>query len=241
MQVNNQKLGQQFEEEGFAIFPGVYGPAEIQLLNSVIDDYIAKQVPLNTQPDLFAIRNLLGEIPGLAGPLFNEKFRNLIEANFGKNYFCVKGIYFDKPPLSNWLVSWHQDLMISVDARQEISGFGPWSEKKGIKAVQPTRNFLENIVTARIHLDDCDVSNGALKVVPGSHRMGILQTEEIRMLDKKVAVCEVPGGGVHLMKPLLLHSSSKSEAKKHRRVIHLEFASQELPGGLKWKERRSWS
>ena len=36
------------------------------------------------------------------------------------------------------------------------------------------------------------------------------------------------------MRPLLLHASSPSKVPGHRRVIHLDFASSPLPGGLYW-------
>jgi hypothetical protein len=38
------------------------------------------------------------------------------------------------------------------------------------------------------------------------------------------------------MRPLLLHASSPAQRPGHRRVIHLEFAAGELPGGLEWHE-----
>ena len=38
------------------------------------------------------------------------------------------------------------------------------------------------------------------------------------------------------MKPLLLHSSRRTENQKNRRVIHIEFTDKQLPAGLKWKE-----
>jgi ectoine hydroxylase-related dioxygenase (phytanoyl-CoA dioxygenase family) len=81
----------------------------------------------------------------------------------------VKSIYFDKPETSNWYVAYHQDLTISVDKKLELPDFGPWTTKQNQFAVQPPLNILENIYTIRIHLDDTDENNGALKVVPKSH------------------------------------------------------------------------
>lgn len=84
-----------------------------------------------------------------------------------------KSIYFDKPEHSSWFVAWHQDLTISVDKKIDLDGFGPWTSKQDQFAVQPPLAFLENIFTVRIHLDDTDEHNGALRVIPGSHRKGI--------------------------------------------------------------------
>ena len=50
-------------------------------------------------------------------------------------------------------------------------------------------------------------------------------------------VCTVPRGGALLMRPLLIHASSACMAPKPRRVIHLEFAGESLPGGLEWYDR----
>ncbi|UZJ63879.1 phytanoyl-CoA dioxygenase family protein [Sphingobacterium sp. KU25419] len=65
------------------------------------------------------------------------------------------------------------DLTISVDKKLEIENFGPWTTKQNQYAVQPTIDLLENMMTIRIHLDDTDEHNGALKVIPKSHSKGI--------------------------------------------------------------------
>jgi len=40
--------------------------------------------------------------------------------------------------------------------------------------------------------------------------------------------------GIMLMRPLLLHASSKSRMGEHRRVIHIEYVACDLPAGLSW-------
>lgn len=104
--------------------------------------------------------------------------------------------------------------------------------------VQPPARVLERMLTVRLHLDDCDETNGPLLVLPGSHRGGRLAASEIqrqRTLTPSVA-CPVPGGGALLMRPLLLHASSASQSPRHRRVIHLEYAAEPLPAGLQWHQ-----
>jgi len=39
------------------------------------------------------------------------------------------------------------------------------------------------------------------------------------------------------MRPLILHASSCAQEASARRVLHIEFASEELPGGLDWFDR----
>ena len=89
-----------------------------------------------------------------------------------------------------------------------------------------------------VHLDDCDTDNGPLRVLRGSHRHGRLNDDQIEQLKRTSdeVTCLVPAGGALLMRPLLLHASSPAKIPRHRRVIHLEYAAQPLPGPLRWFE-----
>ncbi len=151
----------------------------------------------------------------------------------------VQCALFVKSMENNWLVSLHQDLSIPVAERVESPGCQGWSEKEGELFVQPPVSVLNTVLALRLHLDDCNERNGALRVVPGSHRLGRLTTAEaIRAKDEHGEVCvEVPRGGVMLMKPLLLHASSKVSVDGVRRVLHFVFGPAELPGALQWPPR----
>jgi ectoine hydroxylase-related dioxygenase (phytanoyl-CoA dioxygenase family) len=97
---------------------------------------------------------------------------------------------------------------------------------------------LKGTITVRIHLDDADETNGALKVIPGTQNKK-LSDDEIKLIAQNSVpvVCNVEACGIHLMRPLLLHASSKASSQKHRRVLHLEFCSIELGGGMEWGEK----
>jgi hypothetical protein len=143
----------------------------------------------------------------------------------------VQAIYFDKTPAANWLVAWHQDLTIAVRARIDVPGFGPWSVKDGVHHVQAPVEILENMLTVRLHLDNCDERNGALWVLPGTHLFGRLSTERVTELTngQDGYLCRACAGDALLMRPLLLHRSRRSYSQRHRRVLHIEYASAELP------------
>ena len=151
----------------------------------------------------------------------------------------VQCTLFIKSIENNWLVSLHQDLSIPVAERVNSLGCQGWSEKEGELFVQPPVSVLESMLALRLHLDDCNERNGAVRVVPGSHRLGRLTTAEaIREKEERGEVCvEVPRGGAMLMKPLLLHASSKVSMDCMRRVLHFVFAPAELPGALRWPPR----
>ncbi len=150
----------------------------------------------------------------------------------------VRSILFDKTADENWPVAWHQDLTITVSEEHEIAGYGPWSHKDGAPHVQPPTSLLQNMVTIRLHLDDTPESNGALRVIPGSHKRGRICPDDIAALSKEHSVvCECMSGDAVLMSPLLLHSSLRSAAPARRRVIHFEYAcAADLDPILQWFE-----
>ncbi|WP_343659443.1 phytanoyl-CoA dioxygenase family protein [Chryseobacterium sp.] len=224
-------------EYGFAVINNVFSKQELEEINTVLQSIDTSKENFRKSEDLFAIRQFLKEVSEIKDLIFNENIRKVVKEIFGEKYFVVKSIYFDKPETSNWYVAYHQDLTISVDKKLELPGFGPWTTKQNQFAVQPPVNVLENIYTIRIHLDDTDENNGALKVVPKSHAKGIYRPETIDWAVETEEICRVEKGGIMLMKPLTLHGSNRTTNGKKRRVIHIEFSDTELPEVLQWSER----
>lgn len=226
----------EINQKGFSIINSIYSQEEIELIGKFIDSQDSSNPTFRKSEDLFAIRQFLKELPEIKALIFNEKLKSVIDLLFGEDYFIVKSIYFDKPEKSNWFVSYHQDLTISVDKKENIEGFGPWTSKHNQFAVQPPLEILENIFTIRIHLDDTDENNGALKVVDESHSKKIYRPETIDWNIEKESFCSVKSGGIMIMKPLLLHGSNRTSNHKRRRVIHIEFSSKTLPAPINWSE-----
>jgi ectoine hydroxylase-related dioxygenase (phytanoyl-CoA dioxygenase family) len=227
----------EIETNGFTIINNVYADAEVSSLLAAIENADASGETFRKSADLFAIRRFLQEVPTTLPLLLNENLKQIITSLFGIDYLIVKSIYFDKPGTSNWFVAYHQDLTISVDQRSDIKGFGPWTVKQNQFAVQPPLPTLENIYTIRIHLDETNQDNGALKVIPQSHAKQIYRPETINRETETEITCIVNKGGIMIMKPLLLHSSGRTVNNSRRRVIHIEFSSAQLPKPLQWAEK----
>ena len=236
-QINFQEHKFQIREFGFTTINEIYSVEEIQNIIVKIENADKTNETFRKSKDLFAIRQFLKEIPETHKLIFNDKLKSIINQIFGENYFVVKSIYFDKPETSNCYVAYHQDLTISVDKKLELENFGPWTTKQNQFAVQPPLNILENIFTIRIHLDETNSENGALKVIDKSHSKGIYRPENIDWENENETICDVEKGGIMIMKPLLLHGSNRTTNNKKRRVIHIEFSNQELPQELNWSER----
>jgi predicted DNA-binding transcriptional regulator YafY len=222
------------EHKGFALLRHVYRKKEVNEMKLLIHHYFLRHPDMES----YAIRNLLEEIPELVEFIFNSNLKNILK-RFDSNLFLTKAIYFDKSPESNWYVTWHQDTTINVKVKIEVDGFSGWTKKENFYSVKPPEDFLKKTLTVRIHLDDTDETNGALKVMPGSHNKR-LSNEEAQLISQNGIpfICEIEAAGIHLMRPLLLHASSKATSQKHRRVVHLEFNSLELPHNLVWCEKQ---
>ena len=182
-------------------------------------------------------RGLLAH-PAVSSVALCPDIMSLMSRHLGRQGRPVKAILFDKTQDTNWLVPWHQDLTIAVQARHDIDGYGPWAMKDGIPHVQPPASVLEQMLTIRIHLDDCDESNGALRVLSRTHRDGRLDADAIRDWRgrAKESICRLSAGDALLMRPLLLHASSRSTSDRQRRVLHIDYTIADLPAPLQWSE-----
>ena len=223
------------DKHGFVIVEDVLASKEaVDLLLAL--EQIGDTGSVRKRGGIFAVRNLLDVSPEVAELAVSDTIRRLVEPVLGARFFPVRGILFDKIPDANWKFPWHQDVTIAVRERVEANGFGPWSMKVDTLHVQPPASILEEMLTVRLHLDNCGEENGALRVLPGSHKRGKIPEHEISGLRETLPeeVCAVGLGGALLMRPLLLHASSPSRAPGHRRVVHLDFAAVNLPAGLRW-------
>ncbi|HEX2207893.1 MAG TPA: phytanoyl-CoA dioxygenase family protein [Longimicrobium sp.] len=224
--------------DGFAIVPDVAAPAEIDALLHALAG-VDGPAAIARRGSVHAVRDLLQAVPRVQTLARSPAVRGLVEPVLGAECFVVRGILFDKTPEANWKVAWHQDLTIAVREPRQAPGFGPWSEKAGIPHVQPPAEVLERMLTVRVHLDACGPENGPVQVIPASHLAGRLAPEQVDAWRERATpvVCTSPRGGALVMRPLILHASSPSTVPAHRRVVHLEFASGDLPHGLEWHGR----
>ena len=223
-------------QAGHSVIANMYSNKEVNQICTCLANAEQNSSSFLRTKALFAIRQLLKNVPALSGLLFNEKMKALLVSLSDSELFFTKAIYFDKPSESNWFVGYHQDLSVSVDQKADAEGYINWTFKKGQRGVQPPINIFQDTVTIRIHLDDTDKDNGALKVIPRSHLKGIVRSESKDWNIDDEVVCDVKRGGGMLMKPLTLHASSRTTNGERRRVIHLEFNTQELAEPLKWLE-----
>jgi hypothetical protein len=222
MDEGRSRLQESFSVRGYGVLPRFLAGHEIDALES----------DLATDTGRLAGGRALLELPWC----LNLARRIHSDPRLSSVWHGASCTYFEKSPARNWLVALHQDLSIPVAERTEALGYSGWSDKDGRLFVQPPLDVLELSVAVRVHLDASDEVTGALKVVPRSHALGRLRPQEAfaaRGMHGERSVV-VPRGGLMLMRPLLLHASSKVTGNGRRRVLHFLFSPSHLPSGVRW-------
>jgi ectoine hydroxylase-related dioxygenase (phytanoyl-CoA dioxygenase family) len=224
---------EQFEREGFVMTPSLLSSDEIAHLISLVEDNVSSDRKRG------GVRDIMHRVPELRAVADNAKVRELVEQVLGSRAFVVRTTLFAKTGGANWKVPWHQDVTIAIKERRDIAGYGPWSIKEDVTHVQPPVEVLERMVTVRVHLDDCPASNGALRIMPGTHKLGKLNQNHVEehIHEPRAVYCEARSGEALIMRPLLLHASSAAAFPGHRRILHFDYAASSLSEGLEWHMR----
>jgi ectoine hydroxylase-related dioxygenase (phytanoyl-CoA dioxygenase family) len=202
----------------------------------VSEEYRALLLPLTT-PDTvagavhhraggaFAARGLLRKVPELGRQLEACGVNAIATAALGDRAVPIDATFFDKHARANWTVPGHQDRILAVAGTTERKH----RTRDGITYAELDAETLAGLVALRVHFDASDGDTGALCVVPGSHRNGVLSSSQIlaEPLERYVP-CTAAAGDVLVLRPLLLHRSSPSRGEGRRRVLHVVYATHEL-------------
>lgn len=207
------------EKDGFAIIPAVLSNSEV--------DQLSESVKVSgPRRGRAGMRHILS-FSSVANLARQPNIIDLARSALGTEALPFRATLFDKSPSSNWLVVWHQDTALPLRECREVPGWGPWSTKDGIAYAHAPTEALSQVLALRIHLDHSTALNGPLRVLPATHRLGVLDDEQVHQLATQITAveCPVPAGGILAMRPLLIHSSSKSRSEADRRVLHIEYAA----------------
>lgn len=215
------------EEDGLAFADIVLSPSQC--------DHIASSLPSASGAGRASVRNLISH-PTVVRILHHERLGSYLWSVVGRDLVAVRATLFDKTSDANWRVQWHQDRAIAVRERLQVKGYGPWSTKLGTVQVEPPAEVLSQMIIVRVHLDQCGSDRVPLCVLPGSHRAGKLNPEQIAEVVAATPVEELTAsqGSLLLMRPLLVHSSPPARVPGHRRVLHIELAPQASISPLQW-------
>lgn len=227
----------EIERDGFTVVANVLNANEVAHWIGELDSLFAtdKAAIKNRKGAVYAARNILSSLPEYCEIRRFSHLNELLVKTLGTKYGLVRGLYFDKHPDRTWSLPWHKDLTIAVKNNSlPTLQFTKPTTKSGVAHVEAPESVLQQMLTLRIHLDPVTEENGPLEVAVGSHANG-KQPDSVHTV-KKILVA---AGDVLAMRPMLSHASGSSDpgTKMHRRVLHLEFASnRELPDGYQWHQ-----
>ena len=129
----------------------------------------------------------------------------------GETAIPYKATLFDKSPARNWLVAWHQDTALPLCERFEVPEWGPWSIKAAVTYALAPASALAQVVALRLHLDDSRADNGPLRVLPGTHTLGLLTESDIARLTTEVPPWTAP------LRPVASWSCARSSSTRRPR------------------------
>jgi ectoine hydroxylase-related dioxygenase (phytanoyl-CoA dioxygenase family) len=155
-----------------------------------------------------------------------DRLTRLAREWLGSAAIPFRATLFEKSGSTNWLIPWHQDTALPLAEKFDVADWGPWSEKAGVIYAHAPAWALSRVIALRIHLDPSSTDNGPLRVIPRSHKAGVLNDQRVMefVSAHDHVECCVPMGGVIAMRPLLIHASSKAQSEKSRRVLHIEYS-----------------
>lgn len=216
-----------FERDGAWRFERQLTAPDVEPLRLLADSRIGNRpgVRLTDEPRMTALLGPDGPVGAIGASLTSPVARP------------VRAVLFDKTAEANWVVAWHQDRTIAVRERVEVEGFGPWSNKDGTLHVAPPFDVLARMVTLRVHLDPVDETNAPLRVALGSHANGRVGADQAAAVAAEAcqAICLAEVGDIWAYRTPIIHASDRSLTPRHRRVLQVDYADFDLPGGLVWQ------
>ena len=218
----------QYREEGYLVFEGLIQGERLACYKRVFDELVAQGRELTEQIPHWSFEKdergeprvgLLHKVQGVC--VVDDRVLELarepaildrVEVLIGRNLDVFGTKFFPKLPDGGTSTDWHQDNYY----------FGTDTDR---------------IVSCGIYLEDSDVENGCLRVVPGSHRMGeiVEHRSEVNRhgswtkVDEAEAVdLVVPAGTVVLFSANLLHGAYDNHSDRTRYSTAWHYMPEEL-------------
>jgi ectoine hydroxylase-related dioxygenase (phytanoyl-CoA dioxygenase family) len=212
----------QFSRDGYAIFEKALSGPLLDLLRDQCAAFVAREdarmdtagvdsLGLSHRGRRYFANECQREQPALRTMLFSPLMADVCRATLGDNAYFFFDQYVVKGPEQGMAFSWHQD------SGYVVGNGGP-------------ANHLPYL-TCWCTLDDATVENGTVRVIPGSHREGILpHARDAGTRDLGVAVAqegvavEVPAGSIVAFSSLLLHATGANLSDASRRVYLAQYS-----------------
>ncbi|MEL6369527.1 MAG: phytanoyl-CoA dioxygenase family protein [Pseudomonadota bacterium] len=153
---------------------------------------------------------------------------------------AVRLVEFRKSAQRNWSLGWHQDRVIAVRNKCDVTGFRNWSVKAGVQHVEPPIGLFDQMLFARLHLSDVSRDDGCMEIALGSHRLGRVDAIDAERAAAKLPIerCAAKAGDVLIANALTLHRSCVNRDLVHDiRALRVDYGAEgQLPRPLSWAQ-----
>jgi ectoine hydroxylase-related dioxygenase (phytanoyl-CoA dioxygenase family) len=231
-----------WDENGFLIREGVFDKDDLEILRAALEELQGKATAAEGDSDryifsLFGGEGAIRQVQQIAEPheasgafmtlSRDPRILDVVEGIIGPNILLYYSMLMMKPPSGGAAAPWHQDMSFFV-------------------------HDSARLVAAQVYLDDATLENGCVRVVPGSHKRGLLNHFEgdrftgvvqgdTTAFDEAQVSVTVPAGSIALWHGLTLHSSLPNNSGRPRRAVVFEYkdpASRILTGSFAKTEVR---
>ena len=225
MKLNPQQI-QEFDEQGFLFFPGLFRPDEVKVLVEEVPRLYAQQRPENVrEKGSDAVRT------NFAAHMYSAPFARLarhprmvapIVQLFGEDVYMHQFKINGKMAFDGDVWQWHQD-------------YGTWKNDDQMPEARA--------MNVAIFLDEVNEFNGPLMFIPGSHKRGVLQAqhdvsttsyplwtidhETISNLVERggLVAPKGPAGSMILFHSCLVHASTSNLSPWNRVSVYLSLCA----------------
>lgn len=204
-----------YNEQGYLKGIRIFSEEEIGGHREYFDRLLDRQ--LRDGGDSYSLRRLVRYSQPIWDIAVHPLILDYVEDLIGPNIVAWGTQYFCKLPGDGKPVSWHQD-----------ASYWPFT---------PART-----VTLWLAVDDSDRENGAMQVIPGTHRLGPLEfdlsgAEENSVLPQKVkgaeqygqpVTLELKAGEISLHADMLVHGSEPNRSTRRRCGLTIRYAATDV-------------
>ena len=226
-----------WQENGYLVMEGVLSAAEVEGLRRAADALAAGAKGLTESTDRFKLDVFISStktLQQIAQPhdldeewitlAKDPRILDVVEDLLGPNLQLYYSMMMMKPPRQGFEAPWHQDLAFFAHDRAEL-------------------------LACQVYIDNSTPENGCLQVVPGSHKLGLLNhfkderfAEAVQgdtsALDENQVALPVEAGSMVLWHSLTLHRSAANRSDQSRRAVVFEYKNPEtrlLGGAFDWQ------
>lgn len=201
---------QDYNQQGYLKPFDIYNPLEAQCNRAYFDYLLAKLKAMNDGRDSYAINGYHTRCQGIYDMATYPAILDLVQDIVGPDIICWGTHFFCKLPHDPKSVPWHQD-----------ASYWP---------LTPART-----VTVWLAIDDADVENACMHVIPGTHRNGQMpweNTTDPAVLNQKIMNIEQYGkpipfelkaGQISLHADMIAHGSAPNTSDRRRCGLTIRY------------------